>query len=117
MLNGWACLPGQNAKGGCLPFAIAYCQGHPGSQLIIAVRPRPGAPANLEAHAFVHTAAGYLDNLHPRPDSQNGRSALGFMCSCGMNGIEWHIYRVINYDCQSAEDRHIIEVLKKTAGA
>jgi hypothetical protein len=29
----------------------------------------------------------------------------------------WRVFRTIDFDNQTAEDRHVLEVLKKTAGA
>jgi hypothetical protein len=35
----------------------------------------------------------------------------------GKLDLSWHILRSIDFDHQTAEDRHVLEVLKKTAGA
>jgi hypothetical protein len=94
MLNGWASLPsmspGERHSGGCLPFAVDYCQRHPGCQLIIGV---------------------YVDNMHSRVNVAH-MSRIGFLNTTGEFG--WRIFRVIDYDHQTADDRHVIEVLKRT---
>jgi hypothetical protein len=120
MLNGWALLPGERHEGGCLSFAVAYCQGHPGSQLIIAVHDARSTHAKnaLEAHAFICDHGAYADNLHPRPARVQGMSPIGFLNCNGMGfDTTWRVFRTIDFDNQTAEDRHVLEVLKKTAGA
>jgi len=119
-------LPGENHEGGCLSFALAYCQGHPGSQLIIAVHDAHSTHAKnaLEAHVFVCDHGSYADNMHPRPTHAAGMSPIGFLNCNEMGGnrsfridTTWRIFRSIDFDHQTAEDRHLIEVLKLSAGA
>jgi hypothetical protein len=113
MLNGWASLPsmspGERHSGGCLPFAVDYCQRHPGCQLIIGVHNID--PQHLGAHAFVCDHGVYVDNMHSRVNVAH-MSRIGFLNTTGEFG--WRIFRVIDYDHQTADDRHVIEVLKRT---
>jgi hypothetical protein len=119
ILNGWALLPGERHEGGCLPYALAYCASHPGCSLIIFVHDEPSTRvANaLGAHVIVSDHGAYTDDLHTRPEHYTGVSPLGWIHHTGKLDLSWHIFRSIDFDHQTAEDRHVLEVLKKTAGA
>jgi hypothetical protein len=119
MLNGWAyACPGQGVQGGCLTYALAYCAAHSGCKLIIFTGPAHSTKiANaLQAHAIVKDGEAYTDNMHPRPTRMQGASPIGWCYTIGggSDWQEWHLFRTIDFDHQTAEDKHVIEVLKRT---
>jgi hypothetical protein len=93
MLNGWAILPGQGVKGGCLPYALAYCATHSGSQLIIITTPHRSG--SLSAHALARTKDGrYTDNMHPVTGAATNRTPTEWADGDGV----WTVFRVIDFD-------------------
>ena len=112
MLNRWAYQPGEKQDGGCLPFALAYCATHPGSQLILVTWALRNG--KLSCHAFVEDHGTVSDNMHPDCLTVWGKDPLGWAGRLGYNTRGLHLFRSIDFDHQTAEDKHVIEVLKKT---
>lgn len=101
-----------NADGRCLPFAISYCQSHPGSHLILVTWPLRGG--KLSCHAFVENRGAIVDNKHPDRHTVFGNDPVRWLGAIGYSLEGAKLFRVIDFDSQSAEDKHVIEVLKRT---
>jgi hypothetical protein len=108
-LNGFC---GVTHEGQCLPFALGYCRAHRGCELIVITEPLRGD--KLGAHVFVHDGTAVLDNMHPDRVTTWGNDPIKWANQLGACTRGVRLFRRIDFDHQTADDKHVIEVLQRT---